>query len=925
MELLNSLVAGASRREPNHRAGGDKGGRGELSLHPDAPARRIAQHPPDPVAETPLLGSKVVMPDLPAGLIVRPRLLELLSAGRNGGLTLLGAPAGFGKTVMLRSWASSGHLDGPVAWLSVEADDNDAGRFWAYVIAALERSGALPAGAAALTASHQDGQIELAPLLNALAGVQRPVVLVLDDFHEIGDPTILRGVQFLIRHCPPRLRLVIAARADPRLALHQLRTSGKLTEVRVAELAFTVGEAAELLRGQGLELSSGDVALLHGHTEGWAAGLRLAALTLRDHPDPARFIAEFAGDDRSVADYLTGEVLARQPQPVRAMLLRTSILDRLNGELADALTGRDDGERMLAELERAGAFVVPLERRHAWYRYHQLFAELLRVELRHEAPERIPELHRRAAVWFAAKGFPTEAARHALTAGDWQLATTVVLEHWHELVLGDPIILRELLGLLPPELAGTDPELALGAAADQAGAGLPTDQHLAEVRRRRLPLLVATLRLGEAWRAGDLDAVAVAALEMLALLGQAGTAADPGAHDAARVFALAALAVAERCTGDLEAADATLREGQAVAARAGLERPLLDSTSQLALVEAARGRLRAAERTALQALEQAERQGCAKDPQTTAAHLALSVAYGHWNDLPAAEHHLEQAVATARSDSAPAVVAGVASVRAWLLQARGDVPGGLEAISAARRDLAAWSPVPYLERPLAVSEAELRIAAGDAMSARAALELAERPQQPTPAVAVTRARLELDEGDAKAATATLAPWLNGSAAMPSLSLLVDAWLLDALAARTLGDAERAFRSLERALHLAGREGFRLAFLGGHGHLRALLGVQLDSPTAHRTLIAELLDAHRPASEPDPPGQMPGEETLIEPLSERERVVLRYLTSALSNVEIAAELYVSVNTIKTHIKSIYRKLDTTGRREAVRKARELRLL
>jgi LuxR family maltose regulon positive regulatory protein len=871
----------------------------------------------------PLLGSKVVMPDLPAGLIERPRLFEPLSQTLAGGLTLLGAPAGFGKTVLLRSWLDSTHVEGPVAWLSLEPDDNDAGRFWAYVIAALERSGALPAGAPTLPASEPRRQIELAPLLNALEAAPEPVVLVLDDFHEIGDPTILRGVQFLIRHCPPRLRLVIAARADPRLPLHQLRTSGKLTELRVAELAFTPEEAAKLLRGQGVALGSGDVALLHSHTEGWAAGLRLAALTLRGHPHPSRFIAEFAGDDRSVADYLTGEVLARQPPPVRAMLLRTSILDRLNGELADALTGRDDGEEMLTELERAGAFVVPLEGRRSWYRYHQLFAELLRVELRHEAPERVPELHRRAAGWFAANGLPAEAARHALTAGDWQLATTVVLEHWHELVLGDPTILRELLGLLPAELAGPDPELALGAAADRAGADLPADQQVAEIRRRRLPLLVAALRLGEAWRAGDLDGVAVAALEMLALLGEAGPGA--GTHDAARVFALNALAVAERCTGDLEAAEATLREGLIVAARAGLERPLADCTSQLALLEATRGRLRAAERSALQALELAERQSCAKDPQTVAAHLALTVVDGQWNDLPAAEHHLEQAVAAARGDSAPAVLAGVAAVRAWLLQARGDLSGALEALATARKDLAAWSPVPYLERPLAVREAELRITAGDAVGARAALALAEGPEGPAPAVAVARARLELDEGDAKAATATLAPWLNGSATTPSLTLLVEAWLLEALAARALGDPERGFRSLERALHLAEQEGFRLPFVSGRGRLRALLGAHLDSQTAHRPLIAELLETRQPLSEPPPPAPAPEEGGLIEPLSERERIVLRYLTSALSNVEIAAELYVSVNTVKTHIKSIYRKLDTTGRRDAVRKARELKLL
>jgi LuxR family transcriptional regulator, maltose regulon positive regulatory protein len=912
-----------------------------MSQSTDAPGAGASEG----YGEVPLLASKVVLPELPAAPILRPRLLELLSRGLDGGLTLICAPAGFGKTVLLRSWTSAARPSGPVAWLSLEADDNDPARFWAYVLAALERSGALPGGIAGVPGAP-GADVQLAPLLNALEGLQAPAVLVLDDFHEIGDEAILRGVQFLIRHCPPRLRLVIAARADPRLELHQLRTSGRLTELRVAELAFTLPEAAELLGVQGRGLRQHEVALLHAHTEGWAAGLRLAALTLRDHPDPSGFVAEFAGEDRSVADYLTGEVLARQPAAVRSMLLSTSILERLNGELADALTGRDDGQRMLAELERAGAFVVALrghaagpapcngERldggaagggvgdwRRTWYRYHQLFAELLRVELRHEAPERVPELHRRAAAWFSAQGLPAEAARHALSAGDWRLATTVVLEDWHELVLGDPVILRELLGMLPPELAGPDPELALGAAADRAGAGLSGEQRVAEARRRRLPLLVAALRLGEAWRAGDLDLVAVAALEMLALLGEGNPTDRP--HDAARVFALGALAVAERCTGDFEAAEATLHEGMAVASRTGLERPLVDCTSQLALLDAARGRLRAAERSALQALDLAERQGCAKDPQTATAHLALTIVYGHWNDLPAAERHLEEAVA-ASADGAPAHAATLAATRAWLLQARGDLPGGLDALAEPRRKLAARRRPPYLERPLAVREAELRNASGDPAGARAALELAERPDRPSPEVAVARARLELDEGDARAASAILAPWLNGSATTPSLTLLVEAWLLDALAARNLGERERGFRSLERALHLAEREGFRLVFSGGRG-LRELLGAQLDGPTAHRPLVAELLQARGPAPEAEPAGAALDEGTLIEPLSERERIVLRYLTSALSNVEIADELYVSVNTVKTHIKSIYRKLNATRRRDAVRRARELRLL
>ncbi len=559
-----------------------------------------------------------------------------------------------------------------------------------------------------------------------------------------------------------------------------------------------------------------------------------------------------------------------------------------------------------------------------------------------------------SAAGHAANGPPADAARHALAAGDWQLATTVVLEHWHELVLGDPTILRDLLGLLPPELAEADPELALMAAADRAGGGQPGDPRVAVVRRRRLPLLVAALWLSEAWRAGDLDGVAVAALEMLALLGpgsagatapaatapaatdgaamagHAGTTRTATAHDhAARVFALVALAAAERHTGDLDAADASLREGLAVAGRASLERQMVECTAQLALLEADRGRLRAAERTAMEAIELAERRGWAGDVQTAAAHLALAVADGQRADLDAAGAQLDLATSAwggdAAGGAAPAVVAELAAVRAWLLLAGGDPAGGLKALDAAGQELSSWRPLPYLERPLALAEAELLLAAGETAAARTALDRADGAAPPLPAALLARARLELEDGEPKAAIATLAPLLNGSAAVSSLRLLLEAWLLDGLAARALDDRERAFRSTERALTLAEREGFRLALRSPGAPMRELLAAQLGRQTSHERLVAELLDARDEAPEADGRRHGGREQALIEPLSERERVVLRYLTSALSNVEIAAELYVSVNTVKTHIKSIYRKLDTTGRRDAVRRARELRLL
>jgi LuxR family transcriptional regulator, maltose regulon positive regulatory protein len=888
---------------------------------------RRAQPPGEGAASAPsLLASKIAVPDLPTVVVHRPRLFELLSAGVGRPLTLLSAPAGFGKTVLLTSWVAAGRPPGGhVAWVSLDADDNDAGRFWSYVLAAVHRCGAAPSEAILETipppapgARH----LQLAPLVNGLAELETPVILVLDDFHEISDQAVLRGVQFLLRHAPPQLRLLIASRSDPQLPLPRLRTGGLLAELRAAELAFTPAEAAELLAAEGLALSDDELTRLHAHAEGWAAGLRLAALTLQRHPEPGRLIAQFAGDDRGVADYFIGEVLDRQAPEVRAVLLRSAILSRMTGPLVDALTGRGDGERVLAELERTNAFVVSLDQR-SWYRYHQLFAELLRVELRHQAPEEVPELHRRAAGWYAANGFALEAVRHAMAARDWQLATTVLLEQWNDLIHDDPTVLRELLALLPPELAQEDPELALASAADRAEVALPSVDPLADGSRGSVPLLLAAFQLGEAWQANDVDGISVAALKMLALLGDAG--AEPREDDEARVFALCALVAAEQCSGDLEAAGASLERGLGIARRAGLERSRLDCLSQLAVLEGVRGRLRAAFRAAHATLELAEQHGWSNTPQAARAHLALTMVHGHRNELGAAKDHLDRVILISSNGQSPVLMDGVSVVHAWLSLVRGDIAGAQALLARTRQRLAGCRPPAFMERSVTVMEAGLHAATGDLQAAKAMLRRADESLPRTAEVAVTLASLELADGEPAAAAATLAPCLNGSASTLSFALLTYACLLGALAAHALDDDDHAFRLLERALVLADQEGFRLQFTTVGSGVRPLLAAQLDHDTAHRTLILELLEALEPAPTPAPADPGPEQVVLIEPLSERERIVLRFLGGVLSNVEIASELYVSVNTVKTHVKSIYRKLDVTGRREAIRKARELHLL
>jgi LuxR family transcriptional regulator, maltose regulon positive regulatory protein len=863
----------------------------------------------------PLLASKLSVPDLPAGLVVRPRLFGLLGTGVRRPLMLLAAPAGFGKTVLLASWSTMARPAARMAWVSLDADDNDPDRFWSYVVAALRRSGAVPSDGllrAPAVLSSATGELELSALVNGLAELEVPVILVLDDFHEIRDPAILRGVQFLLRHAPPRVRLVIATRADPQLPLPRLRTSGLVSEIRAAALAFTPAEAAELLAGHGLELSDDELARLHLRTEGWAAGLRLAALSLDKHPDPGQFIAQFGGDC-GVADYLIGEVLDRQPPEVRGVLLRSSILERMTGSLVDAVTGRQDGKRMLAELERANSFIVPLEQR-GWYRYHQLFAELLRLELRLQAPQESPELHRRAAGWFAANGYAVEAECHAIAARDWQLATAVLLDQWNELVYDDPAVLRRLLAMLPPEVAQEDPELALTSAADQA--------ERADGGHRSVPLLLAAFQLGDAWQAGDVDGIVVAALKMLALLGEPGT--RPREDDEARVFALCALVAAQQCSGDLEAADAALKEAMTVARRSGLERSRLDCLSWLALLEAIRGRLHAAARAAGETLEIAEQHAWSGTPQAGRAHLALTIVHGHRGEPTLADQHLERVIATSRNGYPPVLLGGVTIVHAWLCLSRGNFARARFLIGHVREHQTGRRPPAYMERSITVMEAGLRAATGDMPGARELLSHLQGAGQFTGDAAMGLAWLELADGDPVAAAATLAPSLNGLASVSSFAVLTQAWLLDSIAARALDDGERAFRSLERALTLAEQEGFRMLFLAGGPAVRELLAHQLDTDTAHRQLVADLLETMEAVPSPGPPAARGQLETLIDPLSERERIVLRYLGGVLSNVEIASELYVSVNTVKSHVKSIYRKLEVTGRRDAVRRARELRL-
>ena len=636
-------------------------------------------------------------------MVSRPRLLAQLDDGAQQLLTLVSAPAGAGKTTLLAAWSAEGKRPGPVVWLSLDPGDNEPARFWAYALAALCRSGAVPAKSSLRSLAPRAGpQTTFLPqLVTGLAELSTPVVLILDDVQELTDAGVLQGLAFLLRHAPAQLRLVLATRVDPPLPLQRLRVSGQFAQLREADLAFTTPEVADLLAACDPQprLSEDDLALLQARTEGWAAGLRLAALSLQNQPDPHRFVTEFAGDDQSIADYLLGEVLDRQPEELRSFLLRTCIVGELDGDLADALTGGHDGEWTLARLARANTFVQALGSRGRSYRYHQLFAELLRCELRRQAPGEIAELHRRAAHWYASRGLVIDAIGQTLTAGDEREAADMMVEHGLSLILrGEAATLDQLGGQLPAELVQSDPELALLVASDRimsadhetASAHLQLAQQreglVDQDRRGRYIVLLAVL--GPPWHGRR----ATSARCLPPVTRHWRWRRADGGDDDGRAVTLSNLGAAELWAGDLDAAEVHLREGHAAALQAGLGSLQLNCMSQLAVLHAMRGALGQALRLGTNAVELAAQHGWSS-VQAAGGHLALGWVHYQRDDLVEASRSLDQAAALSAVDRQPVKLA-VAILQARLQHARGDMAGALVTLGAARRNLTGWKAAP---------------------------------------------------------------------------------------------------------------------------------------------------------------------------------------------------------------------------------------
>jgi LuxR family transcriptional regulator, maltose regulon positive regulatory protein len=870
-----------------------------------------------------VLATKFALPQVQEGIVRRERLLDRLDGGVERPLTLVAAPPGAGKTALLGSWIADGRPPGPVAWLSLDPGDADRRRFWRAVLEALSRAGAGQRVTA--LAAHPEERVDVlvAALGTALGDDRDPVVLVLDDFHEVAE-TIHADLDVLLRHPLPALRLIVCTRADPPLHLSRLRLRDQLTEIRSPDLAFTLPETADMLAGLGITLAEEHQRRLWAHTEGWVGAIRLAALSLRGHPDPERFVDDFAGDDRAISDYLLSEVMETFPAEERLFLMRTAVVGVLNGELADELTRGSDGHRRLVELSRGGALLAPVDRRGEWYRYHALFAELLRAELRSEWPEELAELHRRAAVWLAEHGDDARGLLHAVEAGAWDLAAHLAGERWIDLLIrGEIGVLSPLVERMPAERLDADPELSLAIASALLDRGdeVAAEQQLQRAehgtrrvppeRRHRFDVSVAAVRLYLARLRGDPGAALETGRELVA----AG-ALEPGVVETdLRALALTNLGIAEMWTGDLADAERHLQSARGAAGEAGREWLVLIAVANLAMAAGLSADYARASRLAREAIALAETHGWERTWPTGTARLALTVSALLAGRVDEAEVTLADAHTALSSTRERPLRACLAQLRSSVLAARGEHEAALAVLIDGQEQLGDWPVRAAIKEHFTVREALLRAELGD--RERAMGLLAGGDSLP---LAVVLAEMQLADGDYAAVRATLADW-RAELERTRTPSSVRGWVADALALDGLADHEGAVASLEQALDRAEPNGLRSAILGFGPSLQPLLRRQVRRGTAHGALVSEIAEA---LERQNGHGARRAE-LMAEPLSPRERAVLRYLPTMMSNQEIAAELFVSVNTVKTHLKSIYRKLDVQDRREAVRRARTLQLL
>jgi LuxR family maltose regulon positive regulatory protein len=903
-----------------------------------------------------LLATKLHIPRPRPDFLARPGLLAGLTQATARELSLVCAPAGFGKTSLLGEWARASRR--PVAWLSLDEGDSDPARFWRYVAAALDGArGGIHRQVAGVLEDAQAPPLELVVtvVVNQLAAAPGEVVLVLDDYHLVEGPSVHDSLALLLERLPPQLRLVLASRADPPLPLARLRARGQLAELREADLRFTVEESTTLLRTiVGPDLPADSVAELTARTEGWVAGLQLAGLSLKGHADPAGFVATFSGSHRYILDYLAEEVLDRQPDEVRTFLLETSVLERLSGPLCDAITGRTDSQRLLERVERANLFLIPLDEVRGWWRYHHLFADLLRVRLRQTSPARMVELHRAAAAWCQEHGLLDEAIHHALAADEPDWAGRLVEQHLHQMLRRmETVMLQRRLAALPAEVVRSRPGLALALAMQELRRGrleqverlLEHADHAVDVQSEpkqprvptyggmvaQVPAASAVLRAELAVANGDPEQTARFA--RLALTDISEEEAGP------RLWARRLLALADWMAGRVEQAEPALAgllaEGRATAGH----HPLVASCFTLGRVQRARGRLTAALATFQGGLEFATQGGQPSTFHAAEAHIGLGQVLYERNQLEDARRHLTEGLALSRPLAEPQMATLALTTMAWFHQATGDPAGARQAMEEACR-LMPGIPAATLYYPASVERARLLLAQGQVEEAarwteERGLRTEDEPSYLRERDQLLLGRVLLARGDAERALGLLGRLAALAECQRRTGSLIQIRAVRARGLQAAGDHGAALAELAGALALAAPEGYVRVFLDEGAPMAALLdglaaanrqsGAAACVPPAY---LGRLLQALQQAGMPvgrhgrRAAGVVPG---LLEPLSARELEVLRLLGAGRSNQAIAGELVITLDTVKRHVSHILDKLGTANRTQAVARARELGLL
>jgi LuxR family transcriptional regulator, maltose regulon positive regulatory protein len=901
-----------------------------------------------------LLATKLHVPGLQPGFVPRPRLAEALGEGLARQLILVCAPAGFGKTAVLADWARRGPR--PVAWLSLDAGDNDPARFWRHAVAALDRARPGIAGRVGLLLGPPTS-VSFVPMVTALVNEladqsgEDDLLLVLDDYHLVSSEPVHASVGFLLEHRPPGLHLVLASRSDPPLPLARLRGRGQLAELRATELRFTFEEAAALLReAAGPGLPDAVAAALAARTEGWAAGLQLAGLSLRGQSDAAGFVAAFSGSNRYVLDYLADEVLAGQTEQVRGFLLETSLLERLSGELCDAVTGRTGSQALLEQVERAGLFLAPLDEVRGWWRYHHLFADLLRARLQQERPGQVAQLHRNAAAWCEGHGLADDAIRHAVAAGDMVWAARLIEQYFDAVysLRGEGATLQLWLAALPAELVQARPRLLVAQAwmavaggeagsaeglldaAERAPAAAAEEPFEPSVGKSAsllvsVPVRIALLRAGLAELRGDAEGAAAFASQALAGVGES----EWLLASVARTH----LAIAEWLHGRLAAAERAFASGSAGWQAAGQPTITAWRCYELSQVQRAQGRLDAAVRTCQQALEITAPPARPPLPAAGPAYVGLAgVAYER-NELDTALRHVTEGIALCRQFVyAPPLAAGLATL-AWIRQATGDPAGALEAIGEAMR---AAPVLAGLLNPVPGQQARLLLAQGDLAGAARwtadrGLGADDEPDYPRERGHLVLARVLLAQHRPGQALALLNRLYAAALSQDRVGSVIEAGALRALALAASGEEADAVDTLAGVLTLACPQGYVRVFADEGAPMAALLGrlvaAQRTEQAAARvplgclSRLLQAFDGQRSAPG-IPAAAVPG---MVEQLTARELEVLGLLAAGRSNQAIAAELVVALDTVKKHVTHVLDKLGAANRTEAVARARQLDLI